>query len=112
MAVMPDTFLGRSHGIYYIYHHHVEPRVELNFPKEEPFPILLRNIDVVRLTKSNHKTCSSVASNLVRKGQKQVNEEKQQWTFEKPNLDSARKLRTIFFFAPEDMEFKETVKIA
>ena len=35
----------------FIYRHHIEPRVELYVPKEETFPIPLRNIDV---TKSTH----------------------------------------------------------
>ena len=34
----------------YIYRHHVEPRVKLYVPKEEPFPIPLRYVDVVRRT--------------------------------------------------------------
>ena len=34
----------------YIYRHHVEPRVKLGVPKEEPFPIPLRYIGVIRRT--------------------------------------------------------------
>ena len=36
--------------------------------------------------------------------------EKQQWAIEKPNLDTARKFRGIFFIDSEDVEFKETMK--
>ena len=38
--------------------------------------------------------------------------EKQEWTIEKPKLDSARRLRGIYFIDPEDMEFKEIIKNA
>ena len=38
--------------------------------------------------------------------------ERQKWSHEKPQLDSARKLRGIFFIDPEDKEFKETIKNA
>ena len=34
----------------YIYHHHIEPRVQLYVPKEETFPVPLRYIDVTRTT--------------------------------------------------------------
>ena len=34
----------------FIYRHHVEPRVKLYMPKEEPFPVPLKNIDVTRNT--------------------------------------------------------------
>ena len=36
--------------------------------------------------------------------------ERQKWSHEKPQLDNARKLRGIYFIAPEEMEFKETIK--
>ena len=38
--------------------------------------------------------------------------EKQEWANEKPKLDSARKMRGVYFNDPEDEEFKETVKNA
>ena len=38
--------------------------------------------------------------------------EKQKWSYEKPHLDNARKLRGIYFIDPEDKEFKETIKNA
>ena len=38
--------------------------------------------------------------------------EKQKWSVEKPKLDNARRLRGIYFFDPEDKEFKETIKNA
>ena len=38
--------------------------------------------------------------------------EKQKWSHEKPHLDTARKLRGIYFIDPEDKEFKETIKNA
>ena len=34
----------------YICRHHVEPRVQLHVPQEEPFPIPLKYIDVTRTT--------------------------------------------------------------
>ena len=37
----------------FIYCHHVEPRVKLYSPREESFPIPLKNIDVSRTTHSN-----------------------------------------------------------
>ena len=37
-------------------------------------------------------------------------EEKQKWSNEKLHLDNARKLRGIYSIAPEDKEFKETIK--
>ena len=37
----------------FIYRHHVEPRVELYSPREEPFPIPLKYIDVSRTTYDN-----------------------------------------------------------
>ena len=45
----PKRFFGRSKGITF-YRHHVKPRVQLNVPKEESFPIPLRYIDVIRRT--------------------------------------------------------------
>ena len=36
--------------------------------------------------------------------------EKQKWSNEKLHLGNARKLRGIYFIAPEDKEFKETIK--
>ena len=39
-------------------------------------------------------------------------EEKQKWSNEKLHLESARKLRRIYFIDPEDKEFKETIKNA
>ena len=38
--------------------------------------------------------------------------EKQKWSNEKLHLESARKLRGIYFIDPEDTEFKETIKNA
>ena len=38
--------------------------------------------------------------------------EKHIWPNEKPQLDSAGKLRGIYFIDPEDKEFKETIKNA
>ena len=38
--------------------------------------------------------------------------EKQKWTFEKPKLDNARRLRGIYFIDPEDGEFKDIMKNA
>ena len=38
--------------------------------------------------------------------------EKQKWSHVKPQIDSARKLRGIYFIDPEDQEFKETIKNA
>ena len=38
--------------------------------------------------------------------------EKQKWSNEKLHLESARKLRGIYFIDPEDKEFKETIKNA
>ena len=38
--------------------------------------------------------------------------EKQKWSNEKLHLENARKLRGIYFFDPEDKEFKETIKNA
>ena len=37
---------------------------------------------------------------------------KQKWSNEKPQLDTERKLRGIYFIGPEDKEFKETIKNA
>ena len=37
----------------FIYRHHVEPRVKLYSPREEPFPIPLKYIDVSRTTHTN-----------------------------------------------------------
>ena len=38
--------------------------------------------------------------------------ERQKWSYEKPQLDNARKLLGIYFIDPEDMEFKETFQNA
>ena len=38
--------------------------------------------------------------------------EKQKWTFGKPKLDNARRLRGIYFIDPEDQKFKEIMKNA
>ena len=37
---------------------------------------------------------------------------KQSWAIEKPELDNTRQLRGIFFFEPNDEEFKLTIKTA
>ena len=37
----------------FIYRHHVEPRVKLDSPREESFPIPLKDIDVSRTTHTN-----------------------------------------------------------
>ena len=34
----------------YVYRHHVEPRVKLHAPREDPFPIPLKYIHVTRAT--------------------------------------------------------------
>ena len=36
--------------------------------------------------------------------------EKQQWAIEKPKLDNARKLRSVYFLDSKEKEFKETFK--
>ena len=36
-------------------------------------------------------------------------EGKRRWAVEKPKLDSARKLRSIYFYYPDDKEFEETI---
>ena len=38
--------------------------------------------------------------------------EKQRWAFEKPKLDNAGILRSIYFIDPDDMEFKDTMENA
>ena len=38
--------------------------------------------------------------------------EKHKWAIEEPKLDNARRLRGIYFFDSEDMEFKEIIKKA
>ena len=38
--------------------------------------------------------------------------EKQQWAVEKPKLDNARMLRSIYLIDPEDVDLKETIKNA
>ena len=38
--------------------------------------------------------------------------EKHKWAIEKPKLDSARRLRGIYFIDPKDKEFKETIRNA
>ena len=38
--------------------------------------------------------------------------ERQKWSHEKLHIDYTRKLRGIYFFDPEDKEFKETIKNA
>ena len=38
---------------YFIYRHHVEPRVKLYVPAEESFPMPLKYIDVTRTTRTN-----------------------------------------------------------
>ena len=45
-------------------------------------------------------------------GKNAMLKEKQKWSNEKPQLDNARRLRGIYFFDPEDKEFKETTKNA
>ena len=37
----------------FIFRHHVEPRVKLESPREESFPIPLKYIDVSRITRTN-----------------------------------------------------------
>ena len=37
----------------FIYRHHVQPRVQLNVPKEETFQIPLKYIDLTRTTHTN-----------------------------------------------------------
>ena len=41
---------------------------------------------------------------------KSMGKEKQKWSEEKFHLDNARKLRGIYFFDPEDTEFKESIR--
>ena len=36
--------------------------------------------------------------------------EEQEWANEKPKLDSARRIRGMYFIDPEDEEFKETIE--
>ena len=56
-----DSFLDAGEAINdfwsmsgnFIYRHHVEPRVKLYTPREESFPIPLKNIDVTRTTHTN-----------------------------------------------------------
>ena len=45
-------------------------------------------------------------------GKTAQNREKQEWTIEKPKLDNARRLRSIYFIDPEDGEYKETIENA
>ena len=45
-------------------------------------------------------------------GKTAQNREKQEWTIEKPKLDDARRLRSIYFIDPEDGAYKETVENA
>ena len=46
----------------YIYHHHIELRVQLCVPQEETLPVPLRYIDVVRTT---HKTLDALQETRV-----------------------------------------------
>ena len=41
-----------------------------------------------------------------------LKKKKQKWSHEKLHLETARKLRGIYFIDPEDKEFKETIKNA
>ena len=43
----------RSTSTNFMYRHHVEPRVKLYSPREESFPIPLKDIDVSRTTHTN-----------------------------------------------------------
>ena len=150
-----------------IYRHHVEPRVKLNVPKEETFPIPLTYIDVTRSTNTTldvllerriddylnvdgdrelsdawtgftrftilnerspegytwyggrltKKQATSRPDHLWPEIWKNMSDaaqrrEKQKWVIEKPRLDSARRLRKIYFIDPKDEEFKETLKNA
>ena len=116
--------------------HHVEPRVKLYSPREEPFPIPLKYIDVSRTTHTNLDVMQERPEGYMWSGERltkrQVTsrpdhlwpefwtklrrnaklKEKQKWSNEKPKLENARKLRGIYFIDPEDTEFKETIRNA
>ena len=55
-----NDFWSRSG--YFIFRHHVEPRVKLYSPREESFPIPLKYIDVSRTTHTNLDVCKNAAS--------------------------------------------------
>ena len=48
---LPDA--GEAINDFWLYRHHVEPRVKLYSPREESFPIPLKYIDVTRTTHTN-----------------------------------------------------------
>ena len=50
--------------------------------------------------------------NLEKMGRNAKLKEKQKWSHEKLHLETARKLRGIYFIDPEDTELKETIKNA
>ena len=72
-----------------------------------------RGVNMVqRLTKKQTASrpnylCSEIWKNMSEAAQRK---EKQKWATEKPKLDSARRLRGIYFIDPADEEFRETVK--
>ena len=52
-----------------------------------------------------------MARSWVEHVERQLNKmEKQRCSIEKPKLDSARKLRGVFYIDPDDMEFKDFMK--
>ena len=69
----PDDGEARNHffsiSSYFIYRHHVEPRVKLYVPREESFPIPLRYIDVTRETSTTLDVmwCLSAAWKIIGK---------------------------------------------
>ena len=126
----------------FIYHHHVEPRVKLYSPSEESFTSPLKYIDVSRTTRTNldvmqesriddyWKTKDQEICLINGKrhpdprpdhlwpelwtelGRNAKLREKQKWSNETLELDSARRLRGMYFIDPEDKEFKETMRNA
>ena len=86
----------------FICRHHVEPRVKLYVPKEEPLLSPMKYIDDTRKT---HTSLDVISDASKRK-------EEQKWVIEKPKLDNARRLRGIFFIEPDDEEFTRTMKTA
>ena len=97
----------------FIYRHHVEPRIKLYVPREEPFLTPMKYIDVTRTTKylpwcndgENGQICGSIC--LMQ--QKRANQRR---AIEKWKLDNARQLRRIFFIEPNDEEFELAMKAA
>ena len=69
--------------------------------------------DIYGLGEINEKTAYIQArSSMARAMEVNGKEEKQKWSEKKLHLESARKLRGIYFIDPEDTGFKETIKNA